>query len=300
MRHGPAGYWWAAAPKSEWPEDDETREQIEQQYEGEFGDRRQELVFIGQGLSEEQMNQQFDAALLTDDEQAAGPTSWHGFSDPFPSWDTDEVEEQVSSGTEPGILADIYQPSVNLAVWHAGMDETLEQQARAICEAHHGWKLALSGSASELGDNLADNWQLSTKPAELIDRIRLCLNLFEDLMEPAAIGMRLEVTQRATCPRFHVDKLATRMITTFCGPTTEWLPNHAANRELLGLAGMHAPDHESGLIMDADAIEHLAIGDVALMKGEGWIGNEGHGFVHRSPDVAANEQRLVLTLDQFA
>ncbi len=42
----------------------------------EYGDRRQELVFIGNGLDEVTLRARLDAALLTDEEMAAGPESW--------------------------------------------------------------------------------------------------------------------------------------------------------------------------------------------------------------------------------
>jgi len=56
-------------------------------------------------------------------------------------------------------------------------------------------------------------------------------------------------------------------------------------------------DADSGLYTSADAIQTLAIGDVALLKGEHWEGNEGAGLVHRSPMVEAGQQRVLLTLD---
>jgi len=87
-RLGVAGYWWSAIPEERWPEDADYRRRIEQHCDGAFGDRRQELVFIGQGLSEPVMRAKFDAALLTDEELAAGPEVWATFQDPFPDWTT--------------------------------------------------------------------------------------------------------------------------------------------------------------------------------------------------------------------
>ncbi|WVM90722.1 DUF1826 domain-containing protein [Halopseudomonas pachastrellae] len=48
---------------------------------------------------------------------------------------------------------------------------------------------------------------------------------------------------------------------------------------------------------DAGAIRRLTEGDVCLLKGSGWVGNEERGIVHRSPAVAAGQQRLLLTID---
>jgi len=92
VRHGPAGIWWAAAPREHWPEDPEYRERIEAEFEGEYGDRRQEIVFIGQNLEPEQTKQVLDQCLLTDTEMEAGPEIWRTFDDPFPKWFAEREE----------------------------------------------------------------------------------------------------------------------------------------------------------------------------------------------------------------
>ncbi len=86
VRHGPAGIWWAAAPSEHWPQDLEQRARIEAEFEGEYGDRRQEIVFIGQYLDPEQTREVLDRCLLTDVELAAGPEAWKTLDDPFPKW----------------------------------------------------------------------------------------------------------------------------------------------------------------------------------------------------------------------
>jgi G3E family GTPase len=86
VRHGPAGIWWAAAPREHWPEDPEYRARIESEFDGEYGDRRQEIVFIGQHLEPDQTSDILDRCLLTDAELAAGPEAWKAFDDPFPAW----------------------------------------------------------------------------------------------------------------------------------------------------------------------------------------------------------------------
>jgi G3E family GTPase len=91
-RHGPAGFWWAAQPREEWPEDDEIAAEIAADWYGEpedaaVGDRRQELVMIGVDLDPARWSAKLDACLLTDDEYALGPSHWASFADPFPAWD---------------------------------------------------------------------------------------------------------------------------------------------------------------------------------------------------------------------
>ncbi len=94
-RHGPAGMWWAAQDRSEWPDgDDELMAEIAADWYGDLddpaiGDRRQELVMIGIGIDPAVWSAKFDACLLTDDEYALGPHTWQQFPDPFPVWDFD-------------------------------------------------------------------------------------------------------------------------------------------------------------------------------------------------------------------
>ncbi|MDZ8117901.1 GTP-binding protein [Pontiella agarivorans] len=86
-QYRPVGYWWAAVPESSWPDDPESKNWINSQMEGHWGDRRQELVFIGQKLPREEMEEALHAALLTPDELEAGLQSWPDtLPDPFPSW----------------------------------------------------------------------------------------------------------------------------------------------------------------------------------------------------------------------
>ena len=56
-------------------------------------------------------------------------------------------------------------------------------------------------------------------------------------------------------------------------------------------------DEVSGLFQSETDIENLQSGQVALLKGERWDGNEGAGLVHRSPRLNKDERLLLLSLD---
>lgn len=62
------GEWWAALPDEDWPESEAQKEAIKVDFEGEYGDRRQELVFIGANMDKNAIFEQLDGALLTDEE----------------------------------------------------------------------------------------------------------------------------------------------------------------------------------------------------------------------------------------
>lgn len=81
-----AGPWYAALPEHEWPVDPDEREVIYEDWVPPWGDRRQELAFIGTNLDEKALCAKLDAALLDERELAAGPDEWAKLPDPFPDW----------------------------------------------------------------------------------------------------------------------------------------------------------------------------------------------------------------------
>ncbi len=82
----PVGYWWAAAPKSHWPDDDDAWKSIMKEWQKPFGDRRQMLVYIGQDMPKDQMLVELNKCLLDDQEMALGTEKWAELNDPFPAW----------------------------------------------------------------------------------------------------------------------------------------------------------------------------------------------------------------------
>ena len=94
---GPAGDWWAATPREEWPESAEELAEVERDFEGPWGDRRQELVLIGIDMDEASLRAQLDRCLLSDEELAEGPEAWARYTDPFPSWEPSDDELDASA-----------------------------------------------------------------------------------------------------------------------------------------------------------------------------------------------------------
>lgn len=80
---GPEGHWWAAVPRDDWPDDEVERAAVLDDFAGPYGDRRQELVFIGIDIDRQIIEQCLEECLLTDEEFAAGPEVWSAWHDPF-------------------------------------------------------------------------------------------------------------------------------------------------------------------------------------------------------------------------
>ncbi len=80
----PMGRWWASVPQERWPAHPEARRYIDHHWQEPFGDRRQELVFIGAGLDEAGITARLNAALMP---MAHGLNeTWSTLPDPFPGW----------------------------------------------------------------------------------------------------------------------------------------------------------------------------------------------------------------------
>ena len=91
----PGGRWLCATPREEWPSTaPEFVEKAEKDMDPDpkIGDRRQEMVFIGQGLDEKKIVELLDGCLLTDDEMK-DDSKWPELEDPFDEWDFTTGEE---------------------------------------------------------------------------------------------------------------------------------------------------------------------------------------------------------------
>jgi G3E family GTPase len=85
-RNSCAGRFWAAIPEDSRPSDPGSEAALRRVWQEPWGDRRQEIVLIGQGLDRLELERMLDSALLTDEEFRQGPSAWAGFDDPFNMW----------------------------------------------------------------------------------------------------------------------------------------------------------------------------------------------------------------------
>ncbi|MEO1322400.1 MAG: GTP-binding protein [Pseudomonadota bacterium] len=85
----PIGTWWASVPQERWPDHAGLREYLEKNWEEPWGDRRQELVFIGSGIDWPALEARLNAALLPEDFNG----DLDSLSDPFPQWRRQDIQQ---------------------------------------------------------------------------------------------------------------------------------------------------------------------------------------------------------------
>jgi hypothetical protein len=79
--------FWKAIPESNWPTNETYLQSIKNSWVEPFGDMRQELVFIGQGLDQKKMTSALNACLLSEEDLIRGKDYWATLADPFPAWE---------------------------------------------------------------------------------------------------------------------------------------------------------------------------------------------------------------------
>ena len=90
VRHQGIGQWWAAIPEQDRPQEAEFKEILQKQWDKDYGDRRQEIVFIGlqSEMHPDTIRERLDACLIKD--YLTAPETYQKVADPFPQWFEEE------------------------------------------------------------------------------------------------------------------------------------------------------------------------------------------------------------------
>lgn len=212
---------------------------------------------------------------------------------------------------DPAILARIYEDAISIAIWQRQLQQEVECYVDELLRKSKTIALKLSGSPEKLMEEIQRVFPPACFPPTLTSQQSSCisaatfyadihnvLDMFSCLFDAKILGLRINTLEHAMCPRFHTDNVAIRLITTYYGLATEWLPDQLSNRTALGTAFASKINTPGAITTSENHIQRMAAGDVALFKGELWEGNEGRGIIHRSPAPTIQQpKRLVVTCD---
>jgi len=181
-------------------------------------------------------------------------------------------------------LADIFEPAMQVCSW---------QRPANLIPASYSMDVA-GHSSKQIREvlNIGDRAQLAGLPNGggkefLLDDVALLTEILCELVDCPSVGLRYASVESAMCPSWHIDRVPIRLLCTYKGPGTEWLDDQGIDKARL---------KDPAVV--SSSCQRAAAGDVVLLKGSLWQGNEGFGAIHRSPSITPDEpQRTLLTMD---
>lgn len=216
------------------------------------------------------------------------------------------ANEDWAIDPDPAVLARIYEDAISITIWQRQLQQEVDGYLRELLRKPKTISLKLSGSPEQLMEEiqrvfppaLISEQNSCMSAAAFYADIHQVLDMFACLFDAKILGLRINTLEHAMCPRFHTDNVAIRLITTYYGLATEWLPDQLANRAALGTAFANQINTPGAITASENNIQRMGTGDVALFKGELWVGHEGRGIIHRSPAPTTQQpKRLVVTCD---
>lgn len=207
---------------------------------------------------------------------------------------SDASDTSVRVVAELAALTAIFDDAVNVVALRRALALELGDEARRAVAEPSFRALFQVAVGAQTQRRIAT--ELSSLPHLAAD-LGLWVEVLADLTGCECVGVRLIRVEEAMCPRFHVDRVALRVVCTYLGLGTEYVASEHVERRLLGHAAGGRPDEGSGLLLAPGRTLAASPGDVVLLKGEVWPGNAGRGAVHRSPLASRQAPRLVMTLD---
>lgn len=215
------------------------------------------------------------------------------------SYDSDMLLAARKTTPSHPTFDDILDARTNVVRMPRRLDPSMTARLQALVrDARFHHEVALDTSAPEVGGLLT-----SITDAEvsrfLADDIRQLVQQWGQTLGHKHVHATLFVQRTDGCPKIHADAVTIRLLCTYTGPGTEWLPNAELVRKNLARTDVDLATANASVIRKGGALRRCDPGDVLLLKGNGYPGNAGRGAAHRSPPLGASGvARLVLKIDQ--
>jgi len=203
--------------------------------------------------------------------------------------DTTLKFDNAAISNDANILQDIHIKTKNIAIYQREL-EPLKNMLDQITE--QSVECRASGTIKEITTSL--NTYFTNELPEhkiLLDDILNLLRLFEQVTKASSFRLLLATVNTNMCRKFHTDINDLRLLCTYAGPGTCWLPDEAVNQKALQKGGVNQE-----IVADEKLIQQVQTGEVVLLKGA--LYPEASPILHRSPSIEKNgEKRLLLRID---
>jgi Protein of unknown function (DUF1826) len=194
-------------------------------------------------------------------------------------------------------LTCIKNADINLAILPRSIPPAIEQWLKELpFKQFPNGRVLLEGfnERATLQELIACNLRKPYPAADLmLDDISAIIARFRQLSNYSALQVRLDAVDHYGCKKFHTDAVGLRLLSTYHGAGTEWLPETAVDRKALGCCEAH------DICTDISAIQRMDTGYIGILKGSVYDNKTTGGIVHRSPPVKGERNgRLLLCVDK--
>lgn len=186
------------------------------------------------------------------------------------------------------MLSSIHQEEKNIAICQRDILRLQNEIARFESS---GLQFKTSGTKAEILKLLFSRESDDNQFPMLFQDIAFLLEMFEEVSGANSFRIVLFTVNTNMCRRFHTDINDIRLLCTYSGQGTFWLPEEAVDR-----ATHHHGGDNDEIVKHPELIQQALEGDVLLLKGA--LYPKAKAIIHRSPSVEeSGENRLLLRID---
>ncbi|WMX12355.1 MULTISPECIES: DUF1826 domain-containing protein [unclassified Aureispira] len=197
--------------------------------------------------------------------------------------------KNASLGEDMTVLNNIHFQEVNIAIYQRKIQH-LEAEIQHFL--NQGIHLKAQGNSKKILEECRDYFASNGLPQHhLLNDFSNLLNSFETTSKTKHFSVLFSTITTDLCSRFHADANKLRLLCTYHGPATLWLPIEAENRHEY----YSGKDNEQ-IVSNPELIQQANTGDVLVLKGT--LYPNAQAILHKSPSIEKKKQkRLLLRID---
>ncbi|MEM8526326.1 MAG: DUF1826 domain-containing protein [Bacteroidota bacterium] len=198
------------------------------------------------------------------------------------------LHANATTGNDVQFLNDIHLSFKNIAIYQRDIERLNNELYRIGTQSI---ECRAKGTTEEISSIVKSYFDcnLFECPALLEDIAKL-LDVFKRVSKAKSFRLLLATVKTNMCRRFHTDINDLRLLCTYIGQGTLWLPDEAVNQQAV------AKGSNQEIVSDESLIQQVNTGDVVILKGALYQG--ANPILHRSPSIEKHgEQRLLLRID---
>ncbi|MBQ4845939.1 DUF1826 domain-containing protein [Pseudoalteromonas sp. MMG005] len=192
------------------------------------------------------------------------------------------------------VLPHIYNSETSLVCYCQPASWALSRAAQSFVTRHPDDRFTYQGEISpKLIQQLSSKFTPSPHGNLILGHIELMLEMFNTLLQPEEIGLRVIACQHAHSPAFHENRMIARMTSSLGGSGEQWIERQDAQyfplQKNQTTAQIKPPQ--------AHTINSLCDGDIAIYKGTSWLEHEHNALISASPTFNDKDAKLCVYID---